>query len=113
MTPTHRPLGASPLTPRSTWREGRVERYQLQNLRYHTLKQLHDLEIIEHPTLPSNLSNTIMPLIRQENWIPSTVQSRPDGRMYDVNQDSELWGALLPSLRLFSRLLTDAHITDW
>lgn len=79
------------------------------------LKKLHDLEIVESPfVLPCNLATPLMELMdRSDGWTPSTIASRPDGRRYDVNTDDQLWEALLPCLRLLTRFLTNAQLTDW
>lgn len=102
-----------PLTPKANYIRSEREVRQKEELLGHTIEHLYHMEAIEAPGMrASNLQNTILPNLQRQNWAPSVIAKREDGRPYDV-RDNDVWQALEPCLKLITRFATDAHLEEW
>jgi len=69
------------------------------------LMELYDLEVVEKPNLlPQNLTNPIHPIFERDRWVKITDDH------WDVKGDDAAWEALVPCLRLASKILTNNYL---
>ncbi len=89
--------------------------YQKMKLAGYTSSLLHAMGALEKPNVKTpNLANELHPLFDKPMWAPEgTVQIEGGLRGDYAAYNDVVWNAMLPSLRLASKILENVHCWPW
>jgi hypothetical protein len=89
--------------------------YQRSKLAGYTSSTLHSMGALDKSDAkPPNLANEVHPIFDKPMWAPEGTMPLDYGLPgYYTASNDRVWNALLPSLRLASKFLENAHCWPW